>query len=47
MDVIVVVVLGGMFLFGGKGCIIGILIGVFIIGVLNNGLNIIGVFVFW
>lgn len=47
MDVIAVVVFGGIFLLGGKGCILGILIGVLIIGVLNNGFNIIGVLVFW
>ena len=32
---------------GGKGRILGTLIGALIIGVLNNGLNIIGVSAFW
>lgn len=32
---------------GGKGRMFGTMIGVLIIGVLNNGLNIIGVSAFW
>lgn len=47
MDAIVAVVLGGTSLSGGKGRILGTLIGALIIGVLNNGLNIIGVSAFW
>ncbi|MFR6885593.1 ABC transporter permease subunit [Streptococcus pneumoniae] len=47
MDAIAAVVLGGTSLSGGKGRILGTLIGALIIGVLNNGLNIIGVSVFW
>lgn len=47
MDAIAAVVLGGTSLSGGKGRIIGTLIGALIIGVLNNGLNIIGVSAFW
>lgn len=47
MDAIAAVVLGGTSLSGGKGCIWGTLIGALIIGVLNNGLNIIGVSAFW
>lgn len=47
MDAIAAVVLGGTSLSGGKGRILGILIGALIIGVLNNGLNIIGVSAFW
>ncbi|KPJ22453.1 ABC transporter permease subunit [Streptococcus phocae] len=47
MDAIAAVVLGGTSLAGGKGRILGTLIGALIIGVLNNGLNIIGVSAFW
>jgi ribose transport system permease protein len=44
---IAAVVVGGTNLFGGEGTIGGTLIGVLIIGVLNNGLNILGVAEFW
>ena len=47
MDAIAAVVLGGTSLSGGRGRILGTLIGALIIGVLNNGLNIIGVSAFW
>lgn len=47
MDAIAAVVLGGTSLSGGKGRILGTLIGALIIGVLNNGLNIISVSAFW
>lgn len=47
MDAIAAVVLGGTSLSGGKGRILWTLIGALIIGVLNNGLNIIGVSAFW
>ncbi|CQR24784.1 ribose ABC transporter permease [Streptococcus varani] len=47
MDAIAAVVLGGTSLSGGKGRILGTLIGALIIGVLNNGLNIIGLSAFW
>lgn len=47
MDAIAAAVLGGTSLSGGKGRIWGTLIGALIIGVLNNGLNIIGVSAFW
>ncbi len=43
LDAIAAVVLGGTSLTGGRGWIVGTLIGALIIGVLNNGLNIIGV----
>jgi ribose transport system permease protein len=43
LDAIAAVVLGGTSLTGGRGWIVGTLIGVLIIGVLNNGLNLIGV----
>ncbi|MFT8331160.1 ABC transporter permease [Bifidobacterium psychraerophilum] len=47
MFAIAAVVLGGTSLMGGKGRLTGTMIGVLIIGVLNNGLNIIGVSAFW
>ncbi len=47
LDAIAAVVLGGTSLAGGKGRIIGTIIGALIIGVLNNGLNIIGVTSFY
>lgn len=43
LDAIAAVVLGGTSLSGGRGRIAGTLIGVLIIGVLNNGLNLLGV----
>jgi ribose/xylose/arabinose/galactoside ABC-type transport system permease subunit len=43
LDVIASVVIGGTSLQGGRGSIIGTLIGVFILGVIANGLNILGV----
>lgn len=43
LDAIAAVVLGGTSLTGGRGWIVGTIIGALIIGVLNNGLNLIGV----
>ncbi|MGE5554349.1 MAG: ABC transporter permease [Betaproteobacteria bacterium] len=42
-DVIAGVVIGGTSLMGGSGSILGTVIGVFIIGVIENGLNLLGV----
>lgn len=47
MDTIAAVVIGGCSLSGGKGSLIGTFIGVFLITVLHNGLNLIGVSPFW
>lgn len=43
MDAIAAVVLGGTSMAGGRGKIIGTLIGALILGFLNNGLNLLGV----
>lgn len=43
MDVIAAVVLGGTSLFGGIGTMLGSVIGVFLIGVINNGLTLMNV----
>ena len=43
LDVIAAVILGGAALAGGYGTIIGALVGSLIIGVLSNGLNLVGV----
>ena len=43
LDSIAAVVIGGVSLMGGRGTIIGVLIGVMIMGVVNNGMNIIGI----
>ncbi|MBM7687523.1 ribose ABC transporter permease [Enterococcus ureilyticus] len=47
MDAIAAVVLGGTSLSGGKGRLFGTLIGVLIIGTINNGLNLLGVSSFY
>jgi len=46
-DVIIAVVLGGTSLDGGEGSIIGMVIGALIIGVIGNGLNMLGVLTFY
>ena len=43
LDAIAAVVLGGTAIAGGRGAIIGTLIGAMLLGVLNNGLNLMGV----
>lgn len=47
MDAIAAVVLGGTSMSGGAGKIGGTVIGALIIGVLNNGLNLLGINSFW
>lgn len=46
-DVIVAAVLGGTSLAGGEGSVLKTLVGALIIGVLGNGLNLLGVGIFW
>jgi fructose transport system permease protein len=43
LDSITAVVIGGISLFGGRGSILGALIGALIVGVIRNGLQLIGV----
>lgn len=47
MDAIAAVVLGGVSMTGGSGSLTGTLIGILILGVLNNGLNLLGVSSFY
>jgi len=47
LDVIAATVIGGTSLAGGEGTILGTLIGVLIIGVLRNGLVLLGISPFW
>ncbi len=46
-DVIIAVLIGGTSLFGGKGTIIGTVIGALIIGVLSNGLTLLSIDSYW
>ena len=43
LDAITAVVLGGTSLFGGRGVVLGTLIGAVVVGVLRNGLTLMGV----
>jgi len=47
MDVIVAVLLGGTSLLGGEGSVVGMAIGAIIVGVLANGLNLLGINTFY
>lgn len=47
LDAIAAVVIGGASLAGGRGTIIGTLLGVFIMVMIRNGLNLLGVSPFW
>ncbi len=47
LDSITAVVLGGTSLFGGRGSVIGTLVGALIVGVFRNGLALAGVDVLW
>lgn len=47
LDIIAAVLLGGIALSGGRGTLVGTFLGILIIGVLNNGLILTGVPVYW
>ena len=47
MDAIAAVIIGGASFFGGRGTVIGVFSGVFLMGLLRNGLNLMDVSVFW
>ena len=47
MDVITAVVIGGTSIFGGVGGLIGSLLGVFIIGMITNGMLLLEVHSYW
>lgn len=47
LDVITAVLIGGTNIFGGKGSLIGTVFGILIIGVLRNGLNLMGLSVLY
>jgi fructose transport system permease protein len=47
LDSITAVVVGGASLFGGRGSIVGTLVGALIVGVFRNGLALSGVDVLW
>ena len=47
LDSITAVVIGGTSLFGGRGSIVGTLIGALIVGVFRNGLALAGIDVLW
>ena len=47
MDAIAATVIGGTKLSGGEGNILMTLVGALILGVMNNGLNILGVSSYW
>ena len=47
MDAITAVIIGGASMFGGRGSVGNVLLGALIIGSIRNGLDLIGVSVFW
>lgn len=47
LDSITAVVIGGTSLFGGRGGLVGTLIGALIVGVLRNGLTLAGIDPLW
>ncbi len=47
LDSITAVVIGGTSLFGGRGSVVGTLIGALVVGVIRNGLTLIGVDALW
>ena len=47
LDVITAVILGGTSLSGGRGTLAGTLVGLLLLGVINNGLTLLGVQAYW
>lgn len=47
LDIITAVLIGGISIFGGKGNVVGTFLGLLIIGILRNGLNLMGVSVIY
>lgn len=47
LDIIAAVLLGGIALSGGRGSLVGTFLGILIIGVVNNGLVLVGVQIYW
>lgn len=47
LDAIAAVIIGGASFFGGRGTVLGTLVGALIIGLMRNGLNLLNVSVFW
>ena len=47
LDVIAACFIGGVSASGGVGRVIGVVIGAFFIGVMNNGMSILGIGIFW
>jgi ribose transport system permease protein len=47
LDAIAAVIIGGASFFGGRGTVVGTFIGVLIMGLLRNGLNLMDVSAFW
>lgn len=47
LQVISAVVIGGVNIFGGSGTVIGVVMGVLLVGILSNGLTVVGVSGFW
>jgi len=47
LDAIAAVVIGGTSLAGGQGTVIGSIVGALVIGVINNGLNLLNVHSYW
>jgi ABC-type xylose transport system permease subunit len=42
-DVMIAIILGGTNINGGEGSVVGAVIGAFIVGILNNGMNQLGI----
>jgi len=40
-------VVGGVNIFGGSGSVLGVILGAFLLGIINNALTLIGISPFW